>query len=256
MTKKNVHFIAPYIKSPRHPIEVVLVGAGGNGSQMLSALARIHTSLTALGKAGLHITVYDADTVSTANIGRQLFARTEVGLNKAEALVSRFNRFYGTGFDAVPRFFDASTDKMGNIIISCVDNVGTRLEIGRAFGVKLRCEPNEYDCFYWMDLGNAQRSGQVVLGSACIKQPKVSVVNAVPALPLPTQEIDFSSVDEKDSGPSCSLAEALHKQDLFINSVLSQCAASLLWSLFREEAIENRGFYLNLETLRMTPIRL
>jgi hypothetical protein len=31
--------------------------------------------------------------------------------------------------------------------------------------------------------------------------------------------------------PSCSLAEALEKQDLFINSTLANMAASLLWNL-------------------------
>lgn len=256
---KRVHFIEPYIKSPLHPIEVTLVGAGGNGSQMLSALARIHTSLKALGKAGLHITVYDADTVSSANIGRQLFSRSEVGLNKAEALVSRFNRFYGSAFDAVPRFFDPAGDKMGNILVTCVDNVATRLAVGKRFKddrLDRHHAHAEDKCYYWMDLGNAQRSGQAILGSVKVSQPKVSVVDTVAILPLPVDEIDFASVDEKDSGPSCSLAEALHKQDLFINSVLSQAAASMLWSLFHDEVMETRGFYLNLEGMRMSPVRV
>ena len=39
--KPTVHFVPQYFLNPVHPIKVTLVGAGGNGSQMLSALCRI-----------------------------------------------------------------------------------------------------------------------------------------------------------------------------------------------------------------------
>ncbi len=54
--------------------------------------------------------------------------------------------------------------------------------------------------------------------------------------------------------PSCSLAEALEKQDLFINSTLASMGASLLWKLFREGMTEQRGFFLNLKTFCALPI--
>lgn len=255
MSKQKVHFVAPYIQNPIHAIDVVLVGAGGNGSQMLSVLARIHTSLLALGKKGLSVTVYDDDTVSEANFGRQLFSLSEVGLNKAVTLVSRFNRFYGTGWHAQARRFNPRKDSYGNIIISCVDNVSTRVLIGKNFKDKSQ-GADENICWYWLDLGNAQKCGQVVLGSANINQPPVKIADTLSALPLPTEELDFESVDEKNNGPSCSLAEALRKQDLFVNSSLSQFAGSILWSLFREDAIDKRGFYMNLDKLMVMPIRI
>ena len=37
-----------------------------------------------------------------------------------------------------------------------------------------------------------------------------------------TEEVNYSTIEEKDSGPSCSLAEALERQDLYINSILAQ----------------------------------
>ena len=61
-------------------------------------------------------------------------------------------------------------------------------------------------------------------------------------------------VKEKDSGPSCSLAEALEKQDLFINSTLAQLGCNILWKMFRNGMIEHQGLYLNLSTLKMNPI--
>jgi len=65
---------------------------------------------------------------------------------------------------------------------------------------------------------------------------------------------DYSAIDETDSRPSCSLAEALEKQDLFINSTLANLGCDLLWKLFREGMIEYRGLYLNIETMRVNPI--
>ena len=50
------------------------------------------------------------------------------------------------------------------------------------------------------------------------------------------------------------MAESLGRQDLFVNSVLTQTAASLLWSLLTDAAIDTRGFYMNLDTYRTAPI--
>lgn len=72
---------------------VFVIGAGGTGSQVATGLARISVALQALGHPGLHVTVFDPDTVTEANIGRQLFSGSELGLNKAAALVTRINRF-------------------------------------------------------------------------------------------------------------------------------------------------------------------
>ena len=54
-----------------------------------------------------------------------------------------------------------------------------------------------------------------------------------------TEEVRYSTIKEKDSGPSCSLAEALQKQDLFINSMLAQTGCDILWRMLRE----GRTFY-------------
>lgn len=249
--KTRVHIVAPYLINPQHPITVALVGAGGSGSQMLSALARIHTSLRALGGQGLHVTVYDPDEVSEANIGRQLFLPTDVGLNKAVCLVSRFNRCYLTGWDAEDRCFTENVSERYNIVISCTDNVKSRLEIDRYMRhPNLGC--NERTSFYWLDLGNGQRTGQVILGSIKIKQEESKQWEPVEHLPFVTEEFDLTKVDERDSGPSCSLAEALTKQDLFINSSLAQLAGSLLWAMLHDGIIDYRGFYLNLENYKMT----
>jgi PRTRC genetic system ThiF family protein len=252
--KERMHFVAPYLQNPVHPVTVTLVGAGGNGSQMLSALARINTALKTMDHPGLNVTVWDDDTVEEANIGRQLFSWNDIGMNKAVCLVTRFNRFYGTAWNAVPKKF-GNDSPVGNIIITCVDNISTRFDYGRRFKKKTVMN-NEYSTFYWLDLGNGQRHGQAVLGSADIKQPKTSKYETVSVLPLATEELTFNSRADKDSGPSCSLAEALKKQDLFVNSSLTQLAGSILWTLFTAMAIDIRGFYMNLDTMRTSPIKV
>jgi hypothetical protein len=64
----------------------------------------------------------------------------------------------------------------------------------------------------------------------------------------------YNGIADHDSGPSCSLAEALEKQDLFINSALAQLGCDLLWKMFRHGMTEQRGLYLNLETMTVNPM--
>ena len=83
---KKIHYTDRYLLNPHHPVTVFVIGAGGTGSQVATNLARMSIALQALGHPGLHLTVFDPDTVTEANIGRQLFSESELGLNKAVAL--------------------------------------------------------------------------------------------------------------------------------------------------------------------------
>ena len=117
---KRVHYIDSYLINPQHPVTVNVIGAGGTGSQVLTCLARLDTALRGLGHPGLFVTVYDSDTVTEANIGRQLFSPSDTGLNKAQCLVTRVNNFFGNGWRAVPDIYpailkDARRDNLANI---------------------------------------------------------------------------------------------------------------------------------------------
>lgn len=129
---KKIHFTDRYLLNPRHPVTVFVIGAGGTGSQVITNLARVSMALQALGHPGLHVTVFDPDMVSQANIGRQLFSETELGLNKAVSLVTRINRFFGYAWTAEPQCFpirNFSENSTANIIITCTDNIRSRLEL-------------------------------------------------------------------------------------------------------------------------------
>ena len=106
----KLHFTDNYIINPRHPITVNLIGAGGTGSQMLQSLARIDYALYKLGHPGLNVRVFDNDIVTEANIGRQLFSPNDVGLNKADVLVTRINTFFGVNWESVSELYDGECE--------------------------------------------------------------------------------------------------------------------------------------------------
>lgn len=252
---KRVHFAAPYILNPTHQVTIALVGVGGTGSQVLTCLGRIDHALQALGHPGLHVVVYDHDEVTAANVGRQLFSLSDIGLNKANVLVTRINRFFGNDWEAVPARFNPNASP-ANITISCVDSVKSRQEIAKILSKGSGIDHRHR--YYWLDFGNTTNTGQVVLGALEeIKQPKsTEQYEPVSTLKTLTDMFNLSAVNEKDSGPSCSLAEALRKQDLFINSTLAQLGCDLLWKLISTGRIDCNGLYLNLESMKVNPIKL
>lgn len=260
---KRIHFTDNYLLNPYHPVTVFVAGAGGTGSQVITNLARMSVALQALGHPGLHVTVFDSDTVSEANIGRQLFNEAELGLNKAVALVTRINRFFGYAWEAKAYRYPVTAKRTGkapvlaNIIITCTDSTRSRLDLWRFLkNYREGSGNNESTPIYWMDFGNAQTTGQVLIGNirSKIHQPASAEYQPTPKMNVITEEVSYSTIREKDSGPSCSLAEALQKQDLFINSMLAQIGCDILWRMFREGRTFHRGAYLNLDTLRVNPI--
>ncbi|MEE1897028.1 PRTRC system ThiF family protein [Flavobacterium rakeshii] len=257
METKKAHFTAPELLNPTNPISVCLIGAGGTGSQVLTGLARMSHSLQQLGHAGFQVSLWDDDVITDANRGRQLFAECEVGLSKATALITRTNRFFGTAWRAVEKPFTADTATGRNAIyISCVDTAAARFGIGEVLN-DLDLSTHRTDTpRYWMDFGNSRDTGQVILSTiGSIKQPAMEKFTPVGSLPQVTQEFaELLRQGDTENLPSCSLAEALEKQDLFINSVLAQMGCSLLWQLLRQGLTTERGFFVNLGNFRSQPL--
>lgn len=239
-------------------VRIHLVGCGGNGSQMLGGLARLDRAICALGHpGGLHVTAFDYDRVSEANVGRQLFSPADVGQSKAAVLVQRHNLFFGTDWKAVPESYEGMRNVRheARLVITCVDNAKTRRQLHRQF--------QKAGPVYWLDLGNRQTDGQVVLGEPLprtewrangngprkvftFKDRLPTVIDLFPEL--------LDETIPEDNTPSCSLAEALEQQDLFINQSVATWALQLLWRLFRAGGIEHHGYFINLAEGRVAPI--
>ena len=248
------------VNSP-HSLQIHLIGAGGIGSQVLTALARINHSLKALGQAGFSFTLWDDDCITEANLGRQLFAASELGLYKSQALITRRDRFFDTDWKAKTTKYSLNhsslDDLNGDIFISCVDSVPARFAIADI--LKKLSSQNTYSPYkptYWVDFGNSRDTGQVILSTITeVKQPTSEQYDPISYLPLVTDEFADLLTANQDDTPSCpSLAEALQKQDLFINSTLAQMGSSLLWTLLSKGYTLNRGFFLNLKDFRSQPL--
>lgn len=246
------HYAAKYLLNPTHRITVNLAGCGGTGSQVLTALARMNQALKGLGHPGLHVTVFDPDVVTEANVGRQLFSPADIGNNKAVVSVTRINRYFQSDWLAIAGNYTGA--EKANIHITCIDSAKGRVAISKNMKLKHTGEPYLWG-WYWLDFGNNHSTGQVVLGTipSAMDQPENGVAqlnNVVQLFP------GLKKMKDKDAGPSCSIAQSLGKQDLFINSTLAQLGMNLLWKLFREGRISHQGLYLNLSTMQVNPIKL
>jgi PRTRC genetic system ThiF family protein len=233
------HLLPPEFAS--QSISVALAGAGGNGSQMLTGLARMHVALLAVGHRGLDVCVFDPDTVTPANVGRQLFSPSDVGANKAAVLVNRVNLYYNLDWNATPCLYKAGarwSDQRADVLIGCVDSAAARRDLAQT-----RFK-------YWLDLGNTDKKGQVILGTRVRAKRNESRPRLVTEI---FPELKNKKLKE-DSAPSCSLAQALERQDLFINQAVSTFALQLLWQFIRNGGLDIHGYFINLESGRVTPL--
>lgn len=230
-------------------VKVVLVGAGGTGSHVLRRLANMHLAMVELGHpAGLEILVIDPDTVSKTNVGRQNFWPSDVGQPKAEILVNRCNMLMQTNWKSATDMVTDQTRFMRtpDLVIGCVDNRKGRGAILAAIKRSARHSA------YYLDIGNSEHDGQVVLGE--VFEAGYKRENRLPHVADLYPDIIDGSLDATDDTPSCSLAEALEKQSLFINDTVANAACNLLWSLFRYGKISHHGQFVNIKSGRVTPL--
>lgn len=251
----KTHYCPNYLLNPVHPVTINLIGLGGTGSQVLSNLARIHTSLVSLGHPGLLVRAFDPDQITDANLGRQLFSPTDLYQNKATVLVNRINRFFGLDWEAYSEKFYGQ--KLSNITISCIDTFSGRMELAELLKSFKGSEPYE-KMYYWIDFGNSHQTGQVIIGTVSkVSQPKSNLETKAHLICFDdwyNQTFGKHDPPPDDDTPSCSLAQALGKQDLFINSTLAMFGSDLIWKLISTGSIKSQGVFLNLQTLKTTPI--
>jgi len=226
----------------KHRVRVLVVGCGGNGSAIAAGLPYLHQALLACGHPeGIHVTLLDPDVVSPANCVRQPFSQSEVGLYKSVVLANRLNMFWGLDWEGVPERLDTKRRLDGvDIVVGCVDTRKARAAIAT-------CSADWSEVDYWLDLGNNADSGQFVLGEPLNRR------NRRHRLRMRTVSELFPEViqAELDRGelPSCSAAEALDRQEPFVNPTLANHALALLARLFRYGKISYHGGFVSLSPL-------
>lgn len=245
----HVHTLAGKLLTKR--VQILLVGAGGTGSRMLEKLVCLHTAMVAKGHPyGLGVTLMDPDTVSEANIGRQAFYHGDVGAYKADVLINRANAaLRGAYWKSSPEKLTTGTSLHAfDLVIGAVDNRAARLGILRGL------ESTLSGVRYWLDIGNRRSDGQAVLGQVLSARKANDDPQRLPHIAELYPEMIDSAFEDPDDGPSCSLAEALEKQSLFINPVMADFAGNLLWQLFTTGTLTNHGVFVDLVSMTVNPL--
>ena len=234
----------------KRKVRVLVVGCGGNGSSIAAGLPYLHQALLVYGHPeGLHVTLLDPDVISPTNCVRQPFSRSEIGLHKSVVLANRLNLFWGFDWEGIPERLDAKRKITGvDIVIGCVDTRVARSAIAR-------CVEDWSEVDYWLDLGNNADSGQFVLGEPLNRR------NRRHRLRLRTVSELFPEVIQLDLDgdglPNCSAAEALDRQEPFVNPTLANHALALLARLFRYGTISYHGGFLSLSLVSgLQPLRI
>src|SRR5271165_5185632 len=230
------------------PIRILVVGCGGNGSAVVSGLPYLHQAMLAFGHpGGLQVTLIDPDTVSETNCVRQPFCRTEIGFPKAIVLAHRINIFWGLNWQGMQaQIQQIAKNAEVDLVIGCVDTRKARRAIDK-WVLNSRV-------LYWLDLGNNASSGQFILG-----QPK-NRVNQKKKHRLPSVTELFPEIAapglKDDDQPSCSAAEALTRQEPFINQNLAYQALGMLTQLLRHGSVSYQGGFCNLSTGQLVPLQI
>jgi len=248
---RTEHTLSPDFVS-RHAVRVLVVGAGGTGSAVVMGLPYLDQAMRVWGHAhGLEVVMMDADTVSETNCIRQPFSASDIGQNKATVLINRINLFWGTQWTAMPNHFDERFlnryfDWRPDVLIGCVDTRAARKAIEGSFTRVLS------STCYWLDLGNNAASGQYVLGQPLNARNRRKAVRLRTVSELYPEVIDTKAGE--DPLPSCSVLEALERQEPFINQTLAASALAMLAQLFHYGKLTHHGAFFNAKTGQMSAL--
>lgn len=250
---------APPLLSLRRPaceaLQLTLVGCGGTGSHLATGLASLAMTL-ADRDVPVRLRFIDPDRVEAKNVGRQLFARGDIGQPKAEVLASRLNAAYGLAIAATvrpvtPQDVEPASDYSNwHVVIGAVDNPAAR----RVIATPLTWYDEHRNLRrWWLDCGNENASGQVLLGNcheAYQLKGAVSPLGLVDRLPAPglvAPDLLATPAPVKRKAASCAELTAAGEQGLMVNRMMAAWALAMLHDLLLGE-LKYFGVWLNLAT--------
>lgn len=246
----------PYLL-PAAPAAIILVGCGGTGSHIAQSLARL-----AVHAADVTLIFIDGDTVEAKNVGRQLFSRADIGKNKAQVLAGRFGLVFGQSITAIPEM--ATADLLRTVtprgrpilrlLVGAVDNAAARREIAEATGGS-----DLGGGHLWIDAGNHEASGQVVVGKATTRAAMtgaVSLTGICTALPAPSLVYPDLLVDQKRRRLDCAAAMIADEQSLMVNQMMAAIVAQYCYQIVVSRRLTTFETMVDLQslTMRSTPI--
>lgn len=212
----------PVVVPPTEAIEFWVVGCGGTGSFLVQLLCRVLHHLIHQGKHA-RLVLVDPDQVETKNLTRQCFCQAEVGLNKAEALAARYGMAFGLPIQVIAQPFKpdmiARNYNTLTVLMGCVDNAKARASLAKALGFNDDRSPR----VWWIDGGNGDRFGQVLIGSGLSKIPNDYEFSELGCIWLPSPSVQAPELlisrpeEHSDNWLSCVELLLLNAQGLMVN---------------------------------------
>jgi PRTRC genetic system ThiF family protein len=223
---------------------IALVGCGGTGSFLALHIARL--AYHARDRYGREVNLHfiDPDTVEPHNIGRQNFCPAEIGQHKAQTLARRYSVAFGVKIEFTNERFDRHQIKREHrdfrVIVGAVDNAAAREAIDKYVRWETRT--------WWLDCGNFEHAGQVLIGNKDILAPEINV-DLCGALPLPTvQHPELLQPEPVVEAESCAELALVDAQSLMINQAVATYAAQYLYRLVITRDLDIYATYIDLMT--------
>lgn len=236
---------APKIVLPSHTgVDFWIIGCGGTGSFLVQLVCRIALMVQQAGRQ-CRITLVDPDWVELQNLTRQCFCRAEIGMNKAQTLAARYSAAWETiEIRAIPttldlHWFNGYPDSDVQVVFGCVDRGSSR----RVLASLLTSASYSYHSQYaarrwWIDCGNGERYGQVLVGSNLSLSPDTYTFSPLgcrhfPAPNLQAPELLDDKPEELEDAPtSCAqFATGANAQGITVNIMTATIAADLATDL-------------------------
>ena len=235
---------------------ITLVGAGGTGSALAIDLARLlyHCRQKDMD---IHMQIVDMDTVEEKNVGRQQFSPFDIGQNKAVSMAERLNLWLGLDIVALPEAFKPGTPlhmespytKTRRIVVGAVDNHAAR----RAIQDHIVQKRDHYSDFWWVDAGNGEFSGQVLVGNVNNGSVELDpLFGLVGGIPMPSLQMPALLEPEEEevvqvAGLDCALMALHDEQSLNVNRMMAVFAAQAVYDIVVRQEISSMATYLSLE---------
>lgn len=241
-------------------VRFIVVGAGGTGSFVVPAIARLIYELKHQQSNSVEMLIVDPDVVENGNIPRSNFCFAEVGRYKAQTLAERVSMAWGIEtsfscekFDREKLLKSSNSDYRNlTIIVGCVDNYMARREMHRALD-----EFHGYgdaSRLWWIDGGNGKTSGQVLLGSTTKRlKPEqyftgTSICRALPAPSLQHPDLLEPEKLPASSEISCPERVRMGEQGLNVNQRVSVEIAEMLSAMLLTRSLKRYALYFDLES--------
>lgn len=229
---------------------ILLVGCGGTGGFVAEGLCRL-----LVGDRDRRLYLVDHDRVEESNLGRQNFYREDLGRFKSQVLAERLSRQFERPIEySTGRIEELGVGWRGNLTIGCVDNPRAResLMVGGETGFMHHKVGYSHYGGWYIDAGNGEHSGQVLIGSCFVRETAGAFVpesGLCRRLPLP--QIQQPALLAPETKPrrrrDCAAAVAAEEQSPVINRLMADLVLTFVYKLLKG-TLTWMGAYIDLDS--------